>query len=240
MVKRWTSAAAVTAILCGAPTWVAAQDEDAARAAFADGDSHYQDGRFLMAATSYRQAWELAAGLETRPLIGFNIARSLERAPGHECEAREWYERFSREGDPNSPEVQERLATVQERLRELDARIASAGGCAGSISPVGGIVLGVGGAAVIVGSILGGLVIASDMELQAMCGDDLVCPSTARSRAEEQQRLSVAADVMLFGGAAIAVTGLVLLFVLRDGGAEPAVAAWFAPDSYGLVVGGVL
>jgi hypothetical protein len=92
------------------------------------------------------------------------------------------------------------------------------------MSPVGPIVLGVGGAALIAGVVTGSLALRDGDALRSRCGG-LVCSETETDDVSAVEALSNATDALLFGGAAVAVTGLVLTLVLQERvPVEPAVA----------------
>ncbi|MCB9598384.1 MAG: PEGA domain-containing protein [Sandaracinaceae bacterium] len=85
----------------------------------------------------------------------------------------------------------------------------------GSISPVGPILDGLGGAMLLTGLVTGLLTLDADSRLSAMC-DGTRCYPEAESILGERRTLAITTDVMLFGGATIAIVG-VLLTVLLDG-----------------------
>lgn len=80
----------------------------------------------------------------------------------------------------------------------------------GGISPIGiGIAAG-GGAVLIGGAITGGLALAS-------AGD---APSSTSSQADDARTLALVTDILIPAGAVIAAVGVVLMFVLDDGGGD--------------------
>lgn len=125
--------------------------------------------------------------------------------------------------------------SVSQMARALADPSASAAGT--SISPVGPALLGVGGAALVAAAILGGVVLAQDGSLASMCSG-LSCPGSARSLAAEVETLALAADVLVWAGAAIATLGLVLTFALRDEAPAPAVTAACSSSGCGVVLRG--
>lgn len=98
-----------------------------------------------------------------------------------------------------------RSAEVPIELRPGVSGGASTGG--GGISPIGIIVAGVGAAALIGGAITGGLALSS-------AGD---APSDTSPQADDARTLALVTDVLLPVGAAAAITGVILMFVLQDG-----------------------
>jgi hypothetical protein len=107
---------------------------------------------------------------------------------------------------------------------------SSGGGGFGS-SPVGWIVGGVGLA--LIGAGIGTGVAALDAQstLDQMCGPDRhSCPADFTSRRDTGAALSAATDGLIITGGVALVTGVVLLFVLQDGGsAEQPVTASCGP-----------
>jgi PEGA domain len=89
-------------------------DDAEARRYFSEGNRAYQDGRYVDALASYREAYRLAP----RPRVLYNLGRceerlgNLESAYGH-------YERFLREGKPD-PTTR---AAVEATLDELRSRL---------------------------------------------------------------------------------------------------------------------
>ncbi len=99
---------------------------------------------------------------------------------------------------------------------------SSASGGFGS-SPVGWIVGGVGAAAIVAGIVTGVMALDAQSSLDAMCGPDRrSCPPGFESQRSTGQSLGAATDGLLIGGGVALATGVVLLFLLTDGGtSEP-------------------
>jgi tetratricopeptide (TPR) repeat protein len=74
--------------------------------------------------------------------------------------------------------------------------------------------VGVGGAALVAGAITGGLALAADKSIGNECSGN-VCEAGQRDEIDKRDALALSTDVLLFAGAAIAVTGAVLLVVFR-------------------------
>ncbi len=115
-----------------------------------------------------------------------------------------------------------------------------------SISPIGLAVAGVGGAMLIAGAITGGLALERDGTLAMLCPNNL-CVEEARPVLEERRALAISADVLIFGGLAVAATGVVLAFLMPSTGASesaradrPRLYASCSPTGCGAVVRGVL
>jgi len=116
----------------------------------------------------------------------------------------------------------------------------SHGGGFGS-SPVGWIVGGVGAALLVAGIVTGVMALDSQSSLDAMCGPDHhSCPAGFQSTRDTGQALSAATDGLLIGGGVALVTGVVLLFLLTDGGSSdaPPVSASCGPTGCSAFVSG--
>ncbi len=143
------------------------------------------------------------------------------------------------EGDAPGVQLRE---TVLDRpgdeatIRQSVAQVTNGSGGAASeeVSPIGPVVLGFSGAMLVAAAILGGVVLAQDEGLVAMCGDGR-CPGSARSQADDIARLALTADILMLGGGALAITGLVLTLVLRE--TRASAAAWCAPEGCGVQLG---
>lgn len=120
-------------------------------------------------------------------------------------------------------------AQVPVEMRPGTSGTASTTG-GGGISPVGIIVASVGGAALIAGAITGGLALST-------AGD---APSSTGAQADDARMLALVTDILIPVGAVAAVAGVVLMFVLQDGGGGSAslVVPVVGPDYAGLAVSG--
>ncbi|MGE0789015.1 MAG: tetratricopeptide repeat protein [Sandaracinaceae bacterium] len=101
------------------------------------------------------------------------------------------------------------------------------GGGGGGISPIGVGVAAGGGAVLIAGAITGGLALAA-------AGD---APSATSSQADDARTLALVTDILIPTGAVIAAVGIVLMFVLDDGGSggSAQVVPVVGPDVAGAV-----
>jgi tetratricopeptide (TPR) repeat protein len=116
----------------------------------------------------------------------------------------------------------------------------SSGGGFGS-SPVGWIVGGIGAAMVVAGIGTGAAALGAQSSLDGMCGaDHHSCPVGFESQRDSGRALAIASDVMLIGGAVVLGTGVILLFVLTEGGTadEPPVSASCGTDGCSAFVHG--
>jgi len=78
-------------------------------------------------------------------------------------------------------------------------------------------VLAVGGAIMLAGAITGALALAEHGDLVGMCDAQMIrCPAELEARADGLVALSLSTDVLLWGGLAVAASGAVLTFLLRE------------------------
>lgn len=228
-----------------------------ARRLFAEASSFAEAEQWALAAQAWLRLRDyMQAHAFPRAVVAeHNICFALGHLPGRERDAIDACRRFL-EGS-NTPaltddaEIRDFRSADVERIAELEARLGTAENSSaeepappvepstaqvGSLSPIGPIVLGVGGAAMIASAIVGGVGLAQDGSLAAMCmGGN--CPESARPLASEVKNLILAADVLFLGGLAVAATGVVLTLVLREGGPPP-VTAGCGPEGCGLQVQG--
>ena len=99
----------------------------------------------------------------------------------------------------------------------------------GGISPVGPILMAAGGALVVVGLILDGVALGRDGDFEAMCPNRTGCDPALRSQWDETITFAAIGDAMWIGGALVAATGLVLTFVLTEGGDDSTAALSCGP-----------
>src|SRR5690606_35963283 len=103
----------------------------------------------------------------------------------------------------------------QESTSAPDAPPSESG--EGGPSVVGPIVLGVGGAMMLAGAITGALALAEHGELRGMCDEEAMrCPAATEERMGGLSTLSISTDVLLWGGLAVAATGALLTFLVRE------------------------
>lgn len=221
-----------------------------ARAAFAQAESAYERELFTEAEDSFRRAYELVPVTNPRrALLLLNIAVVVERQTGRDGEALELWERFRREAA--SVAEAELLVRADDRIRELRARIErrqqdattaeaptpDSDVASESISPVGPVVLGIGGATLVAGAILGGVVLAQDASLVAMCPGGRCNDPSALSLARDVEQMAIATDALFIAGSVVAATGLLLTVLLKDQTVHA--SAGCGPDECGLLVRGV-
>lgn len=221
-----------------------------ARALFEQAEAAMTAQQFAAAAEGYRQSYELLreAGRATAPLVLYNSGLAWERG-GERERALEAYRRFLDEATGQDEETRRRVVDAQARVTALEpaaptpaptpvapppeaaasapeaAPVAERSSGGGGISPVGPILMGAGGALFVTGMILGGVALGRDGDFEAMCPGRTGCDPSLRAQWDETRTLALAGDVLWIGGAVVAATGLVLTFVLTEGGESDASAA---------------
>jgi tetratricopeptide (TPR) repeat protein len=207
-------------------------DDARARAAFRLGQQHYQGGRFAEAAVEFERAY----GLSGRAQLLYNTYLAYRDAgdTGNALRALRSYLTAM----PDAPEhehLSARLAALQSQVsadeerqatvraeaerarldaedarRELEeARRPRTRTVAGEVWPWA--ITGVGGAMLVAGAVTGGLALDQSSQIQSQCALDL-CPAgfDIDGRRSTLSGMATATDVLLFGGGAVAVTGIVL------------------------------
>lgn len=180
--------------------------------------------------------FEQAYALDPNPNYLFNVGRVYEEK-GDIRSAVDYYQRFVKEPgvEIESRELAlQRLRVLRAILHETDPEpgqpaTAAPGPQADAPPPAptpgadetdrskamrlgGYALLGVGSISVIVGGVFGGLTLAKKNEL-----DDIHMADERKALAREGKTFALVSDVTLFTGAALAVTGLVLVLVARKG-----------------------
>ena len=161
--------------------------------------------------------------------LSFSTTSAANEELGRTNAAIESFRRFLSTAPGNAPYRD----LAERRLRELELRAELQGSAppsgdvpdatpdAGSgVSPIAIAILSVGGAALLAGVITGSIALTEDAAVADGCDDAGVCPVDSRPRAEQAQALANATDALLFGGGAIALTGMVLLLVLEEGSTD--------------------
>ena len=215
----------------------ASNDDEAARRHFRLGQAYYQNGQFPEAATEFEQAYQLSG----RPALLYNIYLAHRDA----LHTRQSYEALRQYLDevadpPDEDHLRARLHHLEEALaanpdidpvvqpdvettnptptvdttETPDLTVAEE---PESSSPVPFVIMGAGG-----GVLIGGLAAAlisrgARSDLDELCAADGACPSDSNweSLRDKGRRSALAADVQIGVGAAAAVSGLVLFFVMR-------------------------
>lgn len=212
-----------------------------ARARFDRADTHYQAEDYALALEEYRAAYDLMvqAGHPNAILILFNVARTNERLERLEV-ALSQFEQFLVDA-PQDSEFRDRATRHAANIRRiLELRGEGAAedeGGGGGISPIGIVIAAVGAATAITGGILGAVALSESDAARVGCVD-MACPADARDGIASAQTLANVSDGLLFGGLAVAATGVVLMFVLGDGGGETTASAGCGPNGCGAMVRG--
>jgi tetratricopeptide (TPR) repeat protein len=211
-------------------------DDERARGAFRLGRQYYESGQFAQAAAEFERAY----GLSGRGQLLYNAYLAYRDAQDEANAARTLRGYLAHVPDaPDRAHLEARLAALEQQLAERaeeDARhqaerdeiqrqadearrqAEEAGRpryreIPGEVWPWA--ILGVGAAMAVGGGISGGIALSERSSLDAQCPAQL-CPagSDAAGRMANVQTLAITSDVLLFGGGAVALTGLVLGIVL--------------------------
>ena len=201
-----------------------------ARAHFRAGRSLYDLGRFAQAAQEFESAYRLAE----RPELLFNAYVAYRDANDLDGAVRSLGAYLDLVQDaPDRVNLQARLASMSEALEQQRAREAELEAernrpAVPPPPPEGPaiwpwIVMGVGTAMVIGGMVTGVAGLTEADALASLCANNLCLPSVGLDeRRSTVETLGITTDVLLFGGGAIAVAGLVLGIVLNSGRGAPA------------------
>jgi tetratricopeptide (TPR) repeat protein len=243
-------------------------DDQAARQYFNAGRNLYDLGRFTEAAEQFQQAYDLsqrAPLLYNIYLAHRDASQDREAATALRLYLEQMPEIENRQSLQVRLDNLERAIAEQDAEREAAAREAEAAVRAeheqrdreeaarrrreeeNAPSPVPWIVAGVGGVMVIVGAITGGVALGLASDLEENCDDlgdgTFACDPDDDDLRDKQSSLSTMAtltDVMIIGGAVVAVAGVTwgLIQMLSGGGEEetPAVSAMCGPTGCGASV----
>lgn len=227
----------------------------AAMSLFNAASSLYEAGRFLDAAQQFEAAYELSP----RPSLLFNAYLAYRDAGRNESAVRSLAAYLENAPDaPDAERLTARLAAMRESA-EQDATAAAeaaaerqrlaAEAAAAELraeqerqraeeaiesrrSPVGIVIAAVGGTALVTGLVTALIANNRFRNLEEQCVDGTFCPQAADLNGVRPglRRLQRTTDAMLFGGAALTITGLVLTFVLKTSpspAAEPTASCSF-------------
>lgn len=188
----------------------------------------YRDaGMAAEAADALRRYLENSPEVDNRPLLERRLA-NLERMAANQTNAGDG------DAQPDTAEpdtAAEPDTTTSSSSSDTTAPADSSGGGGGGLSPVGFIVAGVGAAALIGAAVTGPLALVQESDLADMCPND-VCPDDVDldGMRGTGQALAITTDVLLGVGVAALATGVVLIFVLEEGGDDTNVAGACGPD----------
>ncbi len=232
-----------------------ALDDEAARALFQAADSLYEGGRFIDAGRQFEAAFELSgrASLMFNAYLAYRdagqlddaircLALYLERVPDAPDHARLSNRLIAmREAQQQAQEeeaaVEAERARLQaetaeaERLAQAERERAEAERLradeAGRRHPAGFVVGAIGVGSLITGGVMAIIANGRHSDLESACNDG-ICPANidVENRRAELVRAQRATDGLLYTGAALTLTGILLVFVLprrsqRDGGVTP-------------------
>ncbi len=235
-------------------------DDDRAREHFQIAQRYYDEGRFVEAARQFEEAYELSgrSELQYNAYIAYReahqrrraeamLAAYLEQVPDApdrvNLEARLVELRRAIQQEEEQAEQlteAEQRADSESRRAQEEARARREAEAAPEAWPW--VILGVGGAAAVAGAVVGGLALAEVSALQSACMDEVCQPSVnLDGRRTDARTMALVGDFLLFGGGAVALTGLILgvTFGLgSDPDEVPAVSAACDPRGCYATIGG--
>jgi tetratricopeptide (TPR) repeat protein len=253
---RWL--ALVMALACACWTDGArAEGEDAARAHFLLGRSHFDAGEFTKAAAEFEEAYRISQ----RPALLYNLYVAYRDAGDTANAARTLREYLAKEQNiENRPQLEARLvalertpatpttaatpaeaapteATPTEPVAPSETQLAANTRAAEDTEPPAPkrsivlplVLIGTGGAMVI-GSVVTGLMASSaQSELEEMCPTRMNCPAGLEDTQSKGQTMALLTDILLFGGVAVAGAGAALWVFGGSSEDEPQASAACAP-----------
>ncbi len=206
------------------------QTEARARDAFQRGRIHYDNGDFARAALAFEEAYSLS----NRHALLYNLYLAYRDANQQENAARALSNYLDLvDAIENRPQLEARLKALEEglaKLQEEEAEKAKQDQAAPStqaspshqvdltkparwwIMPVA--VMGTGAALMAASVATGVMALSKQQQLDDECVGG-VCDPSLRGTADSGKTLAIVTDVLLFGGAATAATGAVLLFLKK-------------------------
>lgn len=241
-----------------------ASGDDDARMHFRLGRAYYDSGRFHDAAREFQLAYD-ASG---RSALLYNLYVS-HRDAGNLRQSVDALRSYLSEGEniENRAQLAARLENMEALLArqtgtttvvhvapdesegEGDGAQEAAATTSSTPAETGGggpwmpgfIIAGAGAAFIVVGAVLGGVALGEQgaLEEDFNCDADGVCDPGFEDAASSGAALAGAADGMLFGGLAVAATGVVLAFVLAESGDDVSAGAACTPDGCVAQVGGM-
>lgn len=231
-------------LLLAAPATAQEPKDDRARELYENGAMLYDEGRYEDAISAWQEAYKISE----RPLLLFNIANAQERIGlwSAALESLNRYRAFAPSGERET--LDRRMRNIERRVEEQQAEEARASLPTTELTPTprddgvanapdgpdpGPLVLMAGGlAGVGVGAGLYGAALAARTEAADLCrpnGDLVHCPVGAAELIQQDQDLSLAGDITIIAGGAVAATGLVIALVQNLGGRAPKAAVLVLP-----------
>lgn len=126
----------------------------------------------------------------------------------------------------------------EHRAVDLRLRVERAAAKTSPVPMVGWLVAGVGGAALGAAAVTGGLALVKSDELESVCGPDHdLCTAGASDDVDHLAALSIATDVLLIAGGAVAAIGGVIVLT-APAAEQPAPRVFVAPLVGGLALRG--
>jgi tetratricopeptide (TPR) repeat protein len=209
--------------------------DERARVHFQSATVYFEAGRYEQAAEAFLESYRLS----NRPELLQNAATAYERALLFD-RAIEVTERMIQEHPDFREEalLRERIAHLT-RLRDRVGGAPAAAAAPGPWIP-GFAIAGAGAAVAIVGFVLGGVALGESDAIAAQCPSLADCDQSLRGPYDAMRLMAGASDVLWVTGTIIAATGVVLAFVIQEGGetAAPSVSGGCGADGCLVAVSG--
>ena len=231
----WTRSLLLAVLILMAPATVQAGETDVelAKKFYKLGAELYKRGDYKRALEQFQEAYKYSR----RPELLYNMG-GCEESLGRHGAAVTHYKAYLLSKPANAEEVSalvKRLEAGIKRKKEEAARKASPPEAApkkGSGRPMrlaGWVLTGVGVAGLVAGSVLGGLTIAKQKDLEeAYQKKDLTYPEM-QSELDAGEGMELGAIIALAAGGVVAATGAALLIVDHLRGGKERQSAWVAP-----------
>jgi len=228
-------------------------DDDRAREHFQIAQRYYDEGRFIEAARQFEEAYELSgrSQLQYNAYIAYREAHQRRRAAAMLSAYLDQV--------PDAPDRVNLEARLVELNRAIEAEEAQAAQLTSAEARAAAetqraeeeaearraaeaepefwpwVIFGVGGGAAIAGAVVGALALSDISALQSECIDNVCLPSAnLEGRRGDAETMALVADFLLFGGGAVALTGLILGVVFGLGSSpDDGVSAGASCDRYG-------
>ncbi|NUP13502.1 MAG: hypothetical protein HOW73_46280 [Polyangiaceae bacterium] len=162
--------------------------------------------------------WTEAYGFDcSRPKVFLNLGESFERA-GKQCEALAMYELYlERAPGPHPDDIPSKIAGLRTQCAKQPSEKTETK----MERPLGiapWIILGSGGAIAVAGAVLVGVGVTQASDAADKCEDPenrTGCPTTAAEDGEAGETMSQVGQGLLYGGAGVAVLGIILQFAVN-------------------------
>jgi hypothetical protein len=209
---------------------VNAQQAEEVRVRTAQAMELLNSGQYAAAEAEFRRLYDSLQGQRSQVLVLGYLARAVDGQGGRDQEALGLYADYLRstDGMTDDPTIRSSREYSQQRFDALTANVAQAA-VPTVMSPIGPVVVVAGAALIVVGLVLGAVTLVKHDEYVARCVG-LSCPIGSEGQASEINIFAIVTDVLIFAGAAVALTGLLLMLFLRDPAPAPSAGLGCGPD----------